>query len=322
MTVSKDKTWLIASTTIAPLGSTDLTKQRVLYQLKVEYVAAGWAVEGSSDAAAAGMDDVDRWLDEGDVTWADPGAHSWIVLSKDGEHMCIDCFDTNAPASASYATDIDVCWSRAGFTGGSTTVRPVATDEACLSQMDWGILATSANTNTYQIDRLRSDDDDCLHLFIFRTSATFEAYWSACKVKNPAAGVASEFHLHAIGLSNLDTATFNNGIAGLGTQGWRFLNPLARLMGYAYITATIHASDRLGEQVVAGNDFSSERQPQACGVYSEDQMLQGKVGEMFDMWWADTSFAGTFTNTLDSEDVRVCDELAFAWDSSTPTIPA
>jgi len=91
-----------------------------------------WTCAGSSDAATAGMDGVDRWtasFDSTKIVRATPGnAHSWIVLQSPAGlgggpwYMCIDY-----SATVEYQTS--VFFSKTAFTGGSTTARPTSTTE-------------------------------------------------------------------------------------------------------------------------------------------------------------------------------------------------
>lgn len=88
-----------------------------------------WAVEGSSDSVAAGMDAVDRWgtWNATKIVRASAGvAHSWIVLKSPNaigpRYLCIDY----ASASDQNAAFV---FSNNAFTGGSITARPTATKE-------------------------------------------------------------------------------------------------------------------------------------------------------------------------------------------------
>lgn len=85
-----------------------------------------WIVVGSSNSVAAGMDGVDRWASLSNVirNTSTSGARSWIVLRNPatGRQMLIDYVGSDA-------TTCRVQFSLvAGFTGGSTTAAPTATD--------------------------------------------------------------------------------------------------------------------------------------------------------------------------------------------------
>jgi hypothetical protein len=94
-------------------------------------LAGLWTCLGSSDGVTAALDGLDRWgtpYNGAKIVRAAPGvAHSWIVLKSptmNGAdwYLTIDC---------SAATDNATRWvfSKAAPTGGTTLVRPTATDE-------------------------------------------------------------------------------------------------------------------------------------------------------------------------------------------------
>ena len=93
-------------------------------------ISTPWDVVTSSDSVVAGAGN--HWDSASDLVWAAEGnAHSWIVLRNPNFfgvsnplYMLINC----NPASTINAT-LMVSFSRAGYTGGSITARPTATDE-------------------------------------------------------------------------------------------------------------------------------------------------------------------------------------------------
>ncbi len=93
-----------------------------------------YTVAGSSDGATAGMDAVDRWVDYADIVLPG-GTHSWIVLAQPAfstnAQLCID-FNSGTGTQATFI------WSpTAGFTGGTTSARPTATDEKSSGVIDF-----------------------------------------------------------------------------------------------------------------------------------------------------------------------------------------
>src|SRR5262249_44278608 len=104
----------------------------VTHGLRVAVVGAflGFAsgapsVAGSSNSLTAGMDAVNRWTSDGALVWAVTGSpHSWIVLNFGNKYFLL--LDLNAAG----VQQLSAYLSFAGFTGGSTTTRPTAVDEA------------------------------------------------------------------------------------------------------------------------------------------------------------------------------------------------
>jgi hypothetical protein len=123
------KTWQFSHITV-PAGTTGLAELQ--HGLRVAIVGAfigfgtgAATVAGSSNSLAAGMDAVNRWTTDVSLVWATSGnPHSWIVLNFGGKYFLL--LDLNAFG----AQQMSAYLSFAGFTGGSTTARPTATDEA------------------------------------------------------------------------------------------------------------------------------------------------------------------------------------------------
>lgn len=123
-----------------------------------------WVVKGSCNSIAAGMDGVDRWAAIGDLQWLTPGnPHSWIVLRNPvtGWELCIDLDWTGANVENTISQMVSPA---AGFTGGTTTARPTATDETFIGN------ATLANTrdgwgpsgvSAYKLHVWHSSDGEC-----------------------------------------------------------------------------------------------------------------------------------------------------------------
>lgn len=129
------------------------TAKKVLWMLKAvlkgdergDHGASGaapseaiWTCAGSGDGeGGAGMDATDRWVTPDAIKFNNPGpsGHSWIVLqspvdiggvSNGTYQLLIDC------GSDAYET-VGLYLSKTGFTGGSLTARPTATDEVTIN---------------------------------------------------------------------------------------------------------------------------------------------------------------------------------------------
>ena len=109
-----------------------------------------WTVNYSCDGSTAGSvgDGVDRWtttFTEGKLVVANEGtAHSWMVLKSangigssnggKGPLYLLIVLNNGGNGLGSGAQFVQILISRAGFTSGSTTARPTATDELNLNQ--------------------------------------------------------------------------------------------------------------------------------------------------------------------------------------------
>lgn len=120
-----------------------------------------WTVVASSDSVTA--DASNNWLDIGDIVHAAaPTAHSWIVLEAPTGDLQI-CFDTGFTNSLPERWGVYVSFT-AGFTGGTTTARPTATDEFELSAASTNIFPTS--TFNSKVHCTISDDGEQTRLFV------------------------------------------------------------------------------------------------------------------------------------------------------------
>jgi hypothetical protein len=130
---------------------------------------AGWTCAGSSDSATAAMDSTDRWgstFNAAKIVWNNPTvAHSWIVLQSPNDiggsgngtyQLLLACESDDV-----YTVSVYV--SKSGFTGGSTTARPTATDEVTVNAI-----------GSYYASDLTADN----RMSMTRTSnGAFYVYW-------------------------------------------------------------------------------------------------------------------------------------------------
>lgn len=138
------KTWQYnRNNTVAAQGSATATNRRLMRSLKNALVGFGtnpWTLRYECDSVTAGTagDGVTRWSADANLVGNSAGsAHSWTVLQQTGIgssfQMCIDL------TAATLQTATIVFSASAGFTGGTTTARPTATDEqVVVSGSSWG----------------------------------------------------------------------------------------------------------------------------------------------------------------------------------------
>jgi hypothetical protein len=109
------------------LGNTSMTDAS---DNPIGSVAGKWTCAGSSDSVTAAMDGTNRLLANANWVRASAGtAHSWIVLKSPttgfGPAPVYILLDYSTGSNDTVA----VAYSKLGFTGGSTTAAPTATDE-------------------------------------------------------------------------------------------------------------------------------------------------------------------------------------------------
>jgi hypothetical protein len=131
------------------------TVKAVFLRLKQElkgFTVEPWTVSGSSDGSSAALDGVDRITDSTKLILS-TGAHSWIVFYQAtlGLYWCWD-FSTNT----SYR--VTMVSSLVGFTGGSTTARPTATDERVVIDDDTWTMTAGGNNEDQLLNVWQAED--------------------------------------------------------------------------------------------------------------------------------------------------------------------
>lgn len=106
---------------------------------------APWTLKGCSNSVSSNMSGIDLLLTKSNFVGGAAGAaHSWMVLrSPAGQELCMDF----SSASGIYLAALYVSHA-AGFTGGSTTNRPTATDEMSVRATTASPAAWIAGTGT------------------------------------------------------------------------------------------------------------------------------------------------------------------------------
>lgn len=146
----KQKTWNYEFTEF-PLGPTEDSRQTsTMLQLVNSLTSLGanpWQVHYSSNTVTVGTDGdgVNHWNTNADLVW-NTSTHSWIVLRNvDGVEMLIDL--DHSPTSRHLA--LFYLSTEDGFTGGTTTDRPTATDEQQISDSTTWIVNTAIKWNLW-----------------------------------------------------------------------------------------------------------------------------------------------------------------------------
>ncbi len=304
-----------------------LRNQTVLHTIKeiMKGVALGaWTCVGSSDSVAAGLDAVDRWAAPTNLVWS-VGAHSWIVLKQTGIGPNFQlCFDLNTGVPG----DLVDCVASpsAGFTGGTTSARPTATDEFSIRSGAWTY--TSANDPIY-LHGMVSTDGQCSRFFLCRANLVcgmmlFEV------PRFPVGGWSQPFMGFVAGGGG--STNVPSYVAGLfdNINGWPVLNATSRGRanggGFRLLWATraVRSGIPFGYQVLTvPHDITGEMSLGAIALYSDQALVRGRHGMLFDAW-AGSSQLGmgeTYPADLTRQLVQFRD-LVVPWDGSVPKTAA
>jgi hypothetical protein len=274
-----------------------------------------WTVRGSSDASTAGLDGTDRLTDYAKFVFATSGARSWIVLQQGNVgvapgymQLLLDC----SIASSQGAAMLISISPAAGFTGGSTTVAPTATDAVSLNAGD--VLPTTIpTTKSGGVLRVMASDGQSTRAFLCNGGVVQALLWVE-KARNPEAYWTNPY----VGFVKAPTIANLVQTAAAG--------PKTTL---AASTTTLRLS---GETVAGGlatETLLNRPDGDGCwnflptGFISENTASRGKPGEPWDMYLAPSVLPdGAYARgTGDPWDWIVMGDLLIGWDGSQPAIP-
>lgn len=260
----------------------------------------------NSVTAGAAGDGVNHLTASTNFVWNSPGSiHSWWILQMaSGLQICFSCEAVSGSMTV-------VCSNTAGFTGGSTTARPTATDEYVLQSAG---TATSNSIVTMHWTAQLSSDGDCMTL-VFSAGGTFASIMFFQQLVSPTTGFTNAF---VCGF--LSGASAVAGTAGAATvttgfkarQGTTNGQVAACSLGFS---ANIYVTDTNVGNVVSTFDSTWPMLPiEFVGVTSG---CAGPMGPAVDLWY------GSHANASGSQYPPVT--LTFAqfgdfiivWDGST-----
>ena len=171
--ITNSQSWTKIYRTVAA-GASSL--KTVLRTLKDDLITAGFTHVASCDASSTSTE-TDLWDSDSDLTWAaGSSAHSWIVLANSNIVSDLQiCIDLNFASTISIKV---LASMSSGFTGGSTTVRPTATDEIIISKDQssyyWGASVNPASQSTqYNIFYC----SDSIRVYFAYGGTTAYGYW-------------------------------------------------------------------------------------------------------------------------------------------------
>jgi len=163
------KTWQFENNVaIAAQGSAEACVDAMWLYVKdtlINFASSPWTVVSSSDGVTSGASDL--WIDAGDLVHHGT-TRSWIVLEQVGMgggnfQICID-FNSS---TAHFGTV--VISANAGFTGGSTTARPTATDEYVLLSV--AQMVNLSSDVGIRLSIMQSSDGQCTRILMAHTGA-------------------------------------------------------------------------------------------------------------------------------------------------------
>ena len=334
---TKEKTWeydlnnltLADSTTV---GNAYESAARRLFLIKEILTNGGsttfttpWTVVSSSDSSTAGASDL--WVDAGDLVWKDDdtsNAHSWIVLRQTGIsttfELLISCQEDQ---TGNDGKQIGAWVAQAGFTGGTTTVRPTATDERILRDSTsfgyWGSgsvnVAYDSQTNVWM-----SSDGEITRIVIFIAGVP-TGYWAFEKPKNAVSPWTNPYFATIQGTSNVTTSQLTYALYyDSANMAGQYNNGSAVVNTSMYMSGEGFASQAAGEAIVDPDQLTEDYVASAIGIHSLTSNFRGRQGEVTDLWWGyinNADRAGMFFPADGSKTFVQIGHLIFPWDGAT-----
>lgn len=269
------------------------------YALKVAltgFASNPWTVVLSSDGAStAGAGD--NWLNSGDANVHNSsGNRSWIVLRQaaigggSGLEMLLHMTKNGGGASTIVECYISAA---AGFTGGSLTARPTATDEAHTANGAGRHNWTDAQDLTVNPGRLhvQMSADGKATRWWFYTQNYCPCFYTIEEPKNPSPSWTNPWF--AVACVDWYAATnFRPTYAYLNdinTNTAAYINSAKVQM---YLTSEGFISSMAGQTQTYANDLDSNAWPMfPIGIFCTVAAARGRHGELNDLWWGSTTRA-------------------------------
>jgi hypothetical protein len=291
---------------------------------------------GSQAGRGAGMDGKDRWLSPSDIRSYSSGDRDWFVLqTANGCELLFWHYTTNLSYEYEMATIYFSCES--GFTGGTTSTKPSATDEVLVigTAQRWGPLVDPF-AHTLQFHMMMSSDGDHARFFAY-----CDAYWGGGlfigmeAAKNPVTGGSL---IPWNGNNNVawwvSCAASSQNTAYMTYEKFRDDYPLRATFdkdasaGGPYTPGLILTSEHVSDAAVGENigNYGNELASPSCifwpiGIAANDTNIKGRVARLPDIWFAPNGGGtcrthATFSSTGSKTFKRIGDFI-LPWDGST-----
>lgn len=304
-----------------------------------------WTVGYSSNSVTAGTinDGVDRWLTHTSVVSCTAGsnsgtARSWIVLKNSaldpgGNFQLLIHYGSTTTSGTQILFEIFVSRA-AGFTGGSATARPTATDEVymyCIVGQQGTYNGTQYSyTHTGYVMHCMISTDGKAHRVIisrgafisfllgFENSTQISGSWSPAEIVIHAGDMATNMDGPTTrGYDYARTVSFNG--SGYG-GGLVTTSGVAGLIGTGSFPIAMSGrgmnSDLLVKQIGI-NSFNGDYIIEPIGVTGPiSSSLPGRHGNFTDLWWCNAPPGSTFL-VSGSRKFAQFGYMMFPWNGST-----
>lgn len=297
---SLDKTWQYnVNQTLAAAGTALACGQLALfsfYASLVGFATNPWQPRGSNNGSTASLLAVSAtgpgtgWASASSVNFSLAG-QSWAVVRQiglsSGAHP-----ELLISSSGNSGTAVVVYFSpAAGFTGGTTTTLPTATDQILVT--NGGAFGVNGTNRAYNLHALQSSDGACTRVAIVYSSVC-TLWFSIENAKTQVTGWTTPVIVSWVGNN-----TTTNVLTGAGfyntTAGYTGVTP-GTLAGFSlFLTGEFAPTNLLTKLLSVPNDLSTEYPMMPIGLFSYTSPARGRLGMVYDLWW------GLSVNTFGQE---------------------
>ena len=253
-----------------------------------------WTVVGSSNSVTSSMDGVDRWLTVSNIVNS-AGAHSWLVLKQDAIAANYQLlFDFND--STVYYMSIKVS-PTVGFSGGSASVAPTASDSIAVNNISTPVMFNWANAswndgiNPMMFNVWASDDGQVTRIGVVH-KGQITGLWFFEKPYNP----ISQWSSSSISATITPDPTPDNWFTytsnasrfvsriNNGSVAHRIMAVLTRLGAYFSYPGSPLNSAAIPFYLFGYNTFTLEYEFVPLGLYCTTVGARGRQGNLVDVW--------------------------------------
>jgi hypothetical protein len=314
---------LTTNQSIASAGTTTDAKF-LIRTMKDKFKGAAlgaWTVVSSSNAVTANTSD--HWNANADIVGAAAGvAHSWIVIKQTGIaanfQVLIDITNVSVNQADFYVSPA------VGFTGGTTTNAPTASDSSKLfTGITWWN-GVSAGNLVYNSDV--STDGTVSRFFVFNANKV-AGYFSFSAPQNPVSGWTAPFAMMLFSANGADCLTYNAVNASAPTNMAIRATPVVGpnpTVGLCTVSSEGVAggtTNTIGQLELVANDASGDFPLVTCGITSVTVGARGRHGNIFDLWWGSTTpvTGDTYPNDATRQFIHL-GNIVTPWDGSVPVL--
>jgi hypothetical protein len=318
------KTWQFSTNNIASGASTlDISRT---FHLAVKNAMTGfasspWAMGYSCNSVTAGTagDGVDRLTTNANFVWGNAGAaHSWWVLKQTGiatNHQVLFSCESNSATGASFTIVVS---PNAGFTGGTTTARPTATDEIVIySSSAW---TPTSGTAQIRWNLMQSTDGQCTRLITF-TGGTAQNQFIFEKPYQPVTGwsnASASWAAHGTQLTYTTLGSLSGALSARIGSTAALLSMSAESLITGVANGGFATNTNFGN---IANEVTGEWPMLPLGMISVTNPVRGRTGTFQDLWIGSgaVNLADTYPSGTSRQFVQFgC--LIFPWDGSVPVL--